>query len=260
MRQNKLLIRGRIIAAICAMSMVAVLVLVVEIAASLEVGGEKGLVTFVEGSAKKQKMQETEWANVYKDAEVIGGDRLRTMTQSRAELELARIDKIRMAPKTTIDIFKLYEETKEQARESKIVLQNGDLWANVGKKSENMKFTIGTPVAAAAITGTTLRLNVAQDSSAEVKVYHGEVILTNAPESKTVIPKSLQPYQVQAPYEIPGPREVTMEEWAIIVKSMQKVKVDKNGKITSAGKFALGDTDEQSDWVKWNMEMDKMAK
>ncbi len=233
------------------------LIIVVEFAISLESESQKGLVTFVEGSAKKQKVQENEWANVYKNAAVTGGDRVRTMTESRAELELAKMDKIRMAPKTTIDILKLYEETKEQVRESKIVLQSGDLWANVAKKSDNMKFSIGTPVAAAAITGTTLRLNVAQDSSAEVKVYNGEVVLTNAPESKTVVPKSLQPFQVPGPYQVPGPREVSMEEWALIVKSMQKVKVDKNGKVTASGQFAQTDTDEQSDWVKWNQAMDK---
>jgi len=235
----------------------ALLVLVVECAISVENQSRQGVVTFVEGSAKKQKVQETEWANVYKNAAVTGGDRVRTMTESRAELELAKLDKIRMAPKTTIDILKLYEETKEQVRESKIVLQSGDLWANVAKKSDNMKFSIGTPVAAAAITGTTLRLNVAQDSSAEVKVYNGEVVLTNAPESKTVVPKSLQPTQVPGPYQVPGPREVSMEEWALIVKSMQKVKVDKNGKVTSCGQFARTDADEQSDWVKWNLAMDK---
>ncbi len=237
--------------------MVLMFILVAEFAVSVEGDSQKGVVTFVEGSAKKQRLQEVEWASVYKNAPVVGGDRVRTMAESRAELELAKLDRIRMAPKTTIDILKLYEETKEQVRESKIVLQSGDLWANVAKKSNNMKFSIGTPVAAAAITGTTLRLNVAQDSSAEVRVYNGEVVLTNAPESKTVVPKSLQPMKVPGPYEVPGPREVTMEEWALIVKSMQRVKVDKNGKVTSSGQFSRTDADEQSDWVKWNLAMDK---
>ena len=218
---------------------------------------QKGIVTYVEGSAKKRNLKQDMWATVNKNTEVYSGDRVRTFSRSRAELELARLDKIRMAPKTTIDILKLYEETKEQIRESKIVLQSGDLWANIAKKPKKMKFSIGTPVAAAAITGTTLRLGVKEDSSAYLKVYKGEVVLTNAPESKTVQAKSIQPYEVEGPHEIAGPKEVTLEEWAIIVKSMQMVKVDRNGRISYQGNFSNSDPDEKTDWVLWNKKMDE---
>ncbi|MBN2410797.1 FecR domain-containing protein [candidate division KSB1 bacterium] len=221
---------------------------------------QKGLVTYVDGSAKKQKLADVQWTNVELNTEVTGGERVRTFVKSRAELELAELDKIRMAPKTTIDILKLYEETKEQQRETQVLLQEGDLWANVAKKSENMSFAIGTPIAAAAITGTTLRMNVAQDSTSELKVYKGEVIITNAPESKDVVPKSIVPYEIEGPHEIPGPREVTLEEWALIVKSMQKVKINNKGQVTSSGNFASTDSDENSDWVRWNLELDKEQK
>ncbi len=220
---------------------------------------QRGLVTHVEGSAKKQRLSEVQWTNVQQNTEVNGGERVRTFSQSRAELDLASLDKIRMAPKTTIDILKLYEETKEQIRETKITLQEGDLWANVKKKPKNMSFSIGTPITAAAITGTTLRMNVNQDSSSELKVYHGEVIITNAPDSKTVQPKAIEPYEVEGPHEIPGPHEVSMEEWAIIVRNMQKVQIDKNGQVTYSGDFSASDPDENSDWVQWNLQRDRSA-
>lgn len=220
---------------------------------------QKGLVTHVDGSAKKQKLADVQWTNVELNSEVIGGERVRTFAQSRAELELAELDKIRMAPKTTIDILKLYEETKDQKRETQVLLQEGDLWANVAKKSENMSFSIGTPVAAAAITGTTLRMNVGNDSTSELKVYKGEVIITNAPESKDVVPKSIVPYEIEGPHEIPGPREVTLEEWALIVKSMQTVKINNKGQLTYSGEFATTDPDENSAWVRWNLEKDKLG-
>jgi len=220
---------------------------------------QKGLVTHVDGSAKKQKLADIQWTNVELNSEIIGGERVRTFAQSRAELELAELDKIRMAPKTTIDILKLYEETKDQKRETQVLLQEGDLWANVAKKSENMSFSIGTPVAAAAITGTTLRMSVGNDSTSELKVYKGEVIITNAPESKDVVPKSIVPYEIEGPHEIPGPREVTLEEWALIVKSMQKVKINNKGQLTYSGEFATTDPDENSNWVRWNLEKDKLG-
>ncbi len=219
---------------------------------------EVGIVTFVQGSAKKQKHAEQLWKSVAKNSQVTGGERVRTLTRSRAELDLAHIDKIRMAPKTTIDILKLYEETKENIREANILLQKGDLWANVAKKGKKMRLSIGTPVAAAAITGTTLRMNVQDDSTAELKVYHGQVVLTNAPESDTVVAKNVVPHEISGPHEIAGPHEVSLEEWALIVKSMQKVKVNNKGQVVSSGDFASTDSDEQSEWVRWNLQRDRM--
>jgi hypothetical protein len=223
--------------------------------------GKEGVVTYVEGSAKKQKLEDIKWANIYKDTQVIGGERVRTFTQSRAELKLAELDEVRMAPKTTIDILKLYTETKDKIREANILLQEGDLWANVSSKStEDMSFSIGTPVAVAAITGTTLRMSVSTDSSAELKVYRGEVILSNASQSQKAIPKNITPHEIPGPYEVPGPREVSLEEWALIVKSMQKVKVDNNGRVTYSGDFSRDDEDEKTDWVLWNLTRDRQKR
>jgi len=219
----------------------------------------KGLVTFVEGAVKKQKLQQEDWATVIKNSEVTGGERVRTFRASRAELELARLDRIRMAPQTVIDVLKLYEETKEQVIESQINLQSGDLWANVSKKPANMKFSIGTPVAVAAITGTIFRMSVGDDSLAMLKVYNGEVVMTNAPESQ-VTPTIIKPTQVPGPHEVPGPREVSLEEWAIIVKSMQQIKIDKRGQVAYQGNFAQNDQDEQTDWVLWNQVRDSANK
>lgn len=218
---------------------------------------KKGIVTYAEGSVKKRNLQQQDWQNALLNTEVIGGDRVRTYLKSRAELELAKLDLIRLAPQTTVDVLKLYEETEEQQRETEIVLQNGGLWANVGKKSEDLKFNIGTPIAGMAVTGTVLRTNFAADSSTELRVYSGTVVLTNAPERKDLPLKSIKPYEIEGPHEVPGPREVTLEEWAIIVKSMQRVKVGKNGQIVYSGDFSMKDKEEQSDWVKWNLERDR---
>jgi hypothetical protein len=229
-----------------------------QMALSGDEGDKKGIVTYVEGSAKKQKLSDNEWFSVIKDSPVVSGERVRTFIESRAELEIAELDRIRMAPKTTIDILKLYEESVEQQRESQIVLQTGDLWAHVGKKGVNQTFNITTPVAAAAITGTTLRVHVDADSSAELKVYTGEVIL-----SKSVVPATterkmpLVPQPVQGPTEVAAPHEVSLEEWKVIVKGMQRVRVNGRGRIVASGSFSSEDPDEQSEWVKWNQERDK---
>ncbi len=243
-----------------AVAVLAVLAVVLSAGWTPEAGevSRKGVVTFVEGSAKKQRVTEAEWHRVLVDSVVISGERVRTFAESRAELEIARLDRVRMAPRTTIDILKLYEESVDQKRESAILLQSGELWAHVDKKSSGQRFSISTPVAAAAITGTTLRLRVDADSSAELRVYSGEVVLSRITATDS-LRKGLSsaPRQVQGPTEVAPPLEVSLEEWRLIVRSMQKVRVDGRGEVVQSSSFSHEDPEEQSDWVNWNRERDQ---
>jgi hypothetical protein len=217
---------------------------------------KKGLVTYTDGRVKKKQIDEQEWKNAAKDTTVLGGDRVRTYQRSRAELELLELDFIRIAPETIIDIVKLYEETKQKIKETQISVQEGDIWANINKKKDNTKFRISAPVAVAAITGTILRIGVDADSTTELKVYNGEVQITNAPEKTDLTPKRINVHEVPGPYQVPGPHEVSLEEWIYIIKNMQKIVIDKKGQVTEVGEFKKTDKDEQTDWVKWNLQRD----
>ena len=53
---------------------------------------ETGLVTFVDGTLKKKLIDASEWTIAGKDTMVVSGDKVRTMSESRAELELREID------------------------------------------------------------------------------------------------------------------------------------------------------------------------
>jgi len=217
---------------------------------------KKGLVTYTQGRVKRKEINKEEWKNAAKDTTILTGDRVRTYQRSRAELELLELDIIRMAPETIIDIVKLYEETKSKIKETEISLEKGDIWANINKKKDNAKFDISAPVAVAAITGTVLRMGVSVDSTTELKVYKGEVHITNAPEKTDLTPKTIKVHEVPGPYEVPGPHEVTMEQWIYIVRNMQKIVIDKKGQVKEIGEFSKTDKDEKSDWVKWNLKRD----
>jgi len=219
---------------------------------------KKGLVTYTDGRVKKKQINDDEWKNAAKDTTVLGGDRVRTYQRSRAELELLELDIIRMAPETIIDIVKLYEETKHKIKETQISVQKGDIWANINKKKDDTKFGISAPVAVAAITGTVLRMGVSSDSTTELRVYRGEVQITNAPEKTDLTPKRIGVYEVPGPHEVPGPYEVSMEEWIYIVKNMQKIVIDKKGQVKEVGEFKNTDKDELTKWVRWNLERDKV--
>jgi len=234
------------------------LLLFVTSSTSYEDDVKKGLVTYTDGRVKKRPVDEQDWINAAKDTTVLKGDRVRTYQRSRAELELMELDVIRMAPETIIDVVKLYDETKQKLKETQINLEQGDIWANIKKKDKNTKFGISAPVAVAAITGTVLRLGVAADSTTELRVYNGEVRITNAPEKKNLTPRKIEVHEVPGPHQVPGPREVSMEEWIYIVKNMQKIIIDNKGQVKEVGDFKKTDKDEQSLWVKWNIERDKM--
>ena len=234
---------------------------------------QRGVVTYVKGSVKKKQVDSLDWKNAYEKTEVYSGEKVKTFEESRAEMELRELDVIRLAPNTTIDIIKLYEETKEHRDETQIDLLEGDLWAQVGKVDADASFQLNSPVAGSAITGTSLRINVNADSSTQLKVYAGEVKITNAPERKDLIPQPLPvvtpthgqtpgsiqgPTSVSGPTSVAGPNSVTLEEWVYIVKNMQQVTIDPRGQVMSSGKFKRSDPDEQTDWVKWNKERDKL--
>lgn len=222
--------------------------------------GKKGLFTVVEGSVKKKQVQDPDWIRAQVKTDVLGGDRVRTLVQSRAEMNLAQLDIIRLAPQTTIDVVKLYEETKEKKIATQIKVKEGDIWGKVKSVDANSSFEVSSDIAGAAITGTIFRLH--QDSAKQemqLKVYTGEVKISNVPEKMgDLTPQTIKPSQVQGPTQVPGPRQITMEEWVYLVRSYQQITIGANKQVKSAGNFKRTDRDENSDWVRWNLQRDRL--
>lgn len=236
---------------------------------------DKGIVSFVDGKVKKKMLDDSEWVTeVVEKGKVGSRESYRTMIKSRAELELSEMDILRLAPKTTIDIVALYEESYSGKQKTEINLEDGDLWAQVNSADDENEFEMGTDISAAAITGTNFRIKKDNEQT-QMKVYHGEVKIANSKNSlaygKPVSVDSYQdsgqestgptyvpgPKEVQGPEEVSGPKEITLEEWIYVVKNMQQITFDKNGKVISAGEFSRDDTDEQSSWIEWNKKRDR---
>ena len=75
---------------------------------------KKGVVTYADGQVKRKTNDTENWEKAPVNTDVYSGDQVRTYRQSRAELDLAKLDIVRLAPRTVIDIIKLYLETKEK--------------------------------------------------------------------------------------------------------------------------------------------------
>jgi hypothetical protein len=220
---------------------------------------KKGNIAFVEKDVKRKPL-DANWTDAKNGDEVQTGHKVKTLIDSRAELNLQGLSVVRLAPQTTINIEKLYEESKADGKEeSKINLEGGDLWASVDKLDASTKFNINTKVSGTAIRGTTLRMSTDSSGETDVKVYKGEVAVTNSPDNPNVPEKGIKE-EVSGPQEVAGPAEVSMEEWTYIVKEMQKIHISKQGQVTWAKKFKKDDKDEQTDWVKWNEKRDAALK
>ncbi|MBD3234395.1 MAG: hypothetical protein GF315_11785, partial [candidate division Zixibacteria bacterium] len=217
---------------------------------------EKGQFTFIEGEARKQKLDDVYWENAEENTPVDGGERVKTLISTRAEIQLAELDIIRLAPKTTVEFIKLYQESKDKKRETEIDVNEGDIWANIGSLDASSEMDLNTAVANATVKGTVFRVNVGEDKSTELKVYKGQVdVKGKAPvgeEPEEPKSKSLAPKQIE------GPKEVTMKEWTVIVREMQKVIIAADGQLVASREFSMQDRDEQTEWVSWNAERDKV--
>jgi len=220
---------------------------------------KKGLFTVVEGNVKKKQEKDPEWIKAQVQTDVLGGDRVRTLLQSRAEMKLSQLDVIRLAPQTTIDVVRLYEETKEKKIATQIKVQEGDIWGKVKSVDANSTFEVSSDFAGAAITGTIFRVH--QDSAkqeTQLKVYTGEVKISNVPaKMDSLAPRTLRPGRIQGPVQVPGPRQISMEEWVYLVRNYQQLTIGANGQVKSFGTFKKNDREENSDWVKWNLQRDR---
>ena len=153
---------------------------------------------------------------------------------------------------------------KEQKKETvnRFNLSIGRLWTK-GKKltSPSSRYNINTPTAISAVHGTTYDLFVDMDGSTELRVFQGEVRVYNPfvkkkPSDEYSSPYFQEPREISGPRPVPGPREVSKEEWTrIVVSQFQKVVLYKTGR-PKTDSFDPQEVSNEA-WVRWNNERDR---
>ena len=155
---------------------------------------------------------------------------------------------------------------KPMEKDYRANLKRGNIWVSAKAAfGEKKNVSVRTPTAVAAIRGTKYRA-IADSAESSVLIYEGEVDVNAAknvveaqdkgekdtPEGK---PKfKLGPVdEVKGPTEVPGPYEVSLEDWIKLVEGWQ-INVRKDGKYSL---FEFNKTaDGELDFVKWNKEQD----
>ena len=174
-------------------------------------------------------------------------------------LELVLPDKsvVRIAEKTKFNLVSADFSDESGKRSIGISVGIGKAWMKVRKllRGGDGKFEVSCHNAVAGVRGTVFRLDVENDQSALIKVYEGEVNVA-APKSATRSDKMTgAPAKVAGPTVVPGPRPVSMEEWAYIVKKMQQIRIHSDGKADAPKSFK--ESEDIDEWARWNKTRDQ---
>jgi hypothetical protein len=218
-----------------------------------KVNATQGVVTCVEGKAFVTAKGDTAEKKLMVNTLVYPGDVIETGEPGRVEVIINRESVVRMKENSRLTI-EAFRDNAQQKGRTLIGFPLGTVWAKIKKfKDAVSRFDLELPTAVAGVHGTVYQAGVAADSSSEVKVYDGEVAVNSRPALKRSGPVT-EGDEVAGPSEVKGPSEVSMEKWTEIVRAMQRISIDKNGRPSSVQKFTW---DPGDSWEQWNEERDK---
>ncbi|MEW6774702.1 MAG: FecR domain-containing protein [Bdellovibrionota bacterium] len=216
-----------------------------------------GVVTRLEGTAFWSLSQEKDWKPLKLKDTVIEGRYIRTESNSRMEVTLPDGGAVRVAPGTTLYLSKLLFPKDKSSKQFEAKLFVGRLWAKVqAVTGGDSFFKVRTGNAVAGVRGTAFQVNYG-GQDATFKCYEGKVAVQAAMQGGTSqVPGGR--YEVPGPQQVPGPREVTVEEWTRIVSSWQYVSVNAQG-VPSEPKDIDPAADASDSFSMWNRELDNIA-
>ena len=228
---------------------------------------EFGKVTLPLGRVQVQKGGTGDFKRAMPRMSIHEKDIVKTLAKSRCEITLVGGGKLRIGQNSELEITEA--NVKPMEKNFGATLKKGDVWvAAKAAFGEKKNVAVRTPTAVAAIRGTKYRAKAGEDESS-VLVYDGKVDVNAAknvidarnqqmrqggPQGGATPKFTLGPVtEIQAPTQVAGPYEVSLEDWISLVEGMQ-INVRKDGKY-SMFKFDQ-DADAGLDFVKWNKEQD----
>ncbi|MDQ5985337.1 MAG: hypothetical protein CSYNP_01046 [Syntrophus sp. SKADARSKE-3] len=225
---------------------------------AIKIGKGDVRVSYVEGTVKALLKGSRDWRQLKVNDALQGGDEVRIAGKSRLEILMPDKSVLRFADDTN---FKIVQAPDATARDVKVHVAIGRAWANVSKAiGVKRKFEISCDNAVAGVRGTVYRMNVNDDQSALVRVYDGEVAVSGATKPMDMGTQVFgqKPTKIDGPKPVAGPHKITMEEWTILLKSMQQVSIRSDGTADKPREFTV--QEDRDDWVDWNKQRDEEGK
>ena len=241
------------------------------IAAAAAPGGPPpGTVTFVSGEASRIAGGKEERLAPGSAVEV--GDTVETRKRTRLEITLRDQSVLRVGPLSRLRLGAAIFGRSLDDRRVAARLLVGEVWAKVAKaEGGEAKFEVQTANAVAGVRGTTFRVDAKADRSVVVKVYAGAVAVAGggpiprpahrapggapgAVEGRAGTPPAAGPGGKRRVL-VPGPSEVTREQWERLVGAMMEIRVGADGRPGEPTAFALVPA-RADDFEAWNRERD----
>jgi phage tail protein X len=211
------------------------------------------VVTLAEGAVRYRRGANAAFEPAAANLILHTDDEIETGKDGRAELVLDNRSVMRLAANSRLKILALQRTATARNTESSyqagFALNLGSLWARITHfLDQPPKVEVKLPTAIAGVQGTVYRAVVAADSATSVRVYEGSVrVRANPPAGG--------PQRIGPPQQIPGPRQITVEQWIKMVRAHQELVIAKDGKPGEPRPF----TDQGNDlaWVRWNQARDR---
>ncbi len=180
-------------------------------------------------------------------------DEITTGKDGRAELVLDNRSVMRLAANSHLKIVALHRPASTRSAtnsyQASFSLSVGSIWTRVTLFLDKPpKIEVKLPTAIAGVQGTVYRVVVAPDSVTSVRVYEGAV-------SVRANPLGTAPQRLGPPQQVPGPRQITTEEWIRMVRAYQELVIAKNGKPSEPRPFE--DQGNDLAWARWNQDRDR---
>lgn len=223
-----------------------------------------GRVTFPLGNVQIQVTANPGWEKVGLNREVFVGDCIKTLEKSRCEITLNGGGKMRIGEQTEMELTQA--SITPLKKDFAANVSQGQVWvAAKAAFGESKSVAVRAPTAVAAIRGTKYRA-VAGDDESSVLVYEGkvDVVWAEAVEESRQgdsgeggAPSPIRiglPQEVAPPEEVPGPYEVSLEDWITLVEGMQ-INVRRDGRYHMFEFDAA--TDDELEFVRWNKDLDE---
>ena len=225
-------------------------------ATTLDIGKGAAIVRFLKGSAEILEKGKGPWTSLKIDDALQEGDHVRTKEGAQMELLLGDHSRLRFAGNSEFRVVRMGAGGASAPREVNVHVTLGKAWANVAK-AVGMKgnFAVSCDTAVAGVRGTVFRVNVDQDRSALVRVYDGTVHVTGGGKVMDKPEPIGPPTRISGPTPVPGPHTVSREEWTVIIRAMQQVRVGSDGVPDKPRDFT--EKEDRDEWVEWNRTRDR---
>jgi hypothetical protein len=223
---------------------------------TVDIGKGSAEVSYLKGSAEILEPGKGPWMPLKLQDLLEEGDQVRTLKGAQMELVLKDKSRLRFAGNSEFKVIRMETGTPSTPRDVNVHLKLGKAWASVTKTlGTKGNFAVSCDQAVAGVRGTVYRMNVEPDRSALVRVYDGTVHVTGGGKAKEAAMPSGPPTRVSGPKPVPGPHKVTMEEWTVIIKAMQQVKIGADG--VPGKPLDFTEEEDRDAWVEWNRARDR---